>query len=107
MNLFKSHPSWAKDYPTLYQRVRIVFAVAFLLVRIVWSVPRMLLYLTDMATYLTGLPLGSTVQLYCAFNFLGAALLLAMQFLWGSKVIAALARLFLGKSSAQRAKKAE
>lgn len=98
MNLFKSHPSWARDYPVLYQRVRIIFAVVFLLVRIVWCVPRMLLYLADMGVYLAGLPLFSLVQGYCAINFLGATLLLGMQFLWGSKVSAALARLLLGGS---------
>ena len=97
MNLFKSHPSWAKQYPVLYQRVRIVFAVAFLFVRIVWCVPRMLLYLADIGVYLVGLPLFPVGQGYCAVNFLGATLLLGMQFLWGSKVLAALARLFLGK----------
>ena len=104
MNLFKSHPSWAKDYPILYQHIRILFAVAFLLVRIVWCVPRMLLYLCDIGTFLVGLPLASVVQIYCAVNFVGAALLLGMQFLWGSKVFGALARLFLGKkSSTQKA----
>ena len=53
----------------------------------------MLLYMADLAVYLYALPLLSVVQMYCFVNFVCAALLLGMQFLWGSKVVAALVRL--------------
>lgn len=97
MNIFKSHPSWATDYPVHFRYSRLAFAVAFLLVRIVWCTPRMLLYLADLCTYMVGLPLFSLLQLYCLGNFLSSLLLFFLQFLWASKVVAALSRMFLGK----------
>lgn len=99
MNIFKSHPTWPKQYPDLYRNTRVAFALTFLVVRLLWCVPRMALYMLDMATFAAGLPAWSGLQIYLALNFIGATSLTAMQFLWGEKVVRGLWRLFLGKGS--------
>jgi len=97
MALFKAHPAWMQEYPALYQNTRVVFAIAFLLVRIVWSLPKMLVYLADTGTFIFGLPFGSLTQGYCLVNFLGALILFGMQFYWGSLVVAGLTKFVLSK----------
>lgn len=101
MSLFKAHPAWIAEYPGLYQTIRVVFAISFLLVRIVWSLPRMLLYLADTGTFIVGLPFPSLVQGYCFTNFFGALILFALQFWWGSMVVAGLTRFVLGRKVKQ------
>jgi len=57
----------------------------------------MLLYLADTGAFIMGLPFLSLVQGYCFTNFLGALILFALQFYWGSMVVAGLSRLVLGR----------
>lgn len=91
MNSFKDNKHWIKAYPEIYTAVRMVFAIMFLLVRVVlwtpfyWSffaIASMLLYSGGSTT--------SRVVLSC---FILASLVLTfLQYFWASKIVAALVK---------------
>ena len=100
MNLFKSHPTWATDYPVAYQRIRVVFAITFLWVRLVWCLYRIPLFLLDLTTVTAYyVPAGSWVQAYLATNVAATVLLVSLQLVWGQKVGGALWRFVWGRRS--------
>lgn len=89
MNAFKNNKHWIKAYPEMYNTVRVIFAVSFLVVRVVlwtpfywnfWWICTMLLYSSDVT---------STKIMLSLFN-LSSLILTMLQYFWASKIISAL-----------------
>jgi hypothetical protein len=91
MNSFKNNKHWIKAYPEMYNAVRLVFALSFLVVRVVLWTPiywnffalaSMLLYSSDVT---------STKVILTLFN-LSSLILTMLQYFWASKIIAAMVK---------------
>jgi hypothetical protein len=89
MNSFKNNKHWIKAYPEYYSAVRVVFAVSFLLVRVIlwtpfywefYALESMLLYSSEIL---------STKVILTLFN-LASLILTMLQYFWASKIISAL-----------------
>jgi hypothetical protein len=91
MNSFKNNKHWIKAYPEAYSLVRLVFALAFLLVRVVlwtpfywsfWFLESMLLYSSESISTKVILTLFSLSSLVLTF----------LQYFWASKILAAMVK---------------
>jgi len=91
MNQFKQNEGWIRAYPEMYQTVRVVFAVTFLLVRVVlwtpfywsfWAHATLLLYSSENI---------STTVILTVFN-LSSLVLTFLQYFWASKIISAMVK---------------
>ena len=91
MNSFKNNPDWIKKYPGVYSNVRLVFAITFLLVRVVlwtpiywnfFSLVSMLLYSSDILS----------TQIILSIFILASLVLTMLQYFWASKIVSAIVK---------------
>ena len=86
MNAFKENQHLIALYPVLYQRVRLVFALSFLYLRVVMFVPRHYMYLRDQLL----LWMDSQLFWYKAFMaacWISSVILLLLQLYWASIIV--------------------
>jgi len=86
MNSFKNNKKWIEKFPRMYSAVRLMFAVSFLLVRVILWTPFYLDYLITVCMLVfSG---GSTVARIILSMFIVASLLLTvMQYWWASRIL--------------------
>lgn len=91
MNSFKNNKNWIDRFPRMYSAARLVFAVSFLLVRVIFWTPFYLDYLITVCMLVySG---GSTVARSILAMFIVASLLLTvLQYWWGSLILRSLFR---------------
>ena len=89
MNFFKNNPEWIKEYPGVFSKVRLLFGITFLLVRVVLWHPiywnffflcSYLLYSSDIIS----------TQIILSLFILASLVLTFLQYFWASKIIVAL-----------------
>ena len=88
MNAFKNNKSWADAFPTAYILVRLVFSVAFLVIRVYMFVPQHLEYL-KLAFLVPYLATEQALwyRLFMFTNWVGAFFLLSLQLYWGYLIV--------------------
>jgi hypothetical protein len=87
MNAFKDNKHWVKQYPGFYGNCRVVFAAAFLTIRLVMLVPR-LTYLRDafLVPYFMNSE-HSLARTYLFAAWVGSTILFFLQLYWGYLII--------------------
>lgn len=101
MNAFKNNPDWIKAYPDIYGKVRLLFGITFLVVRVVLWTPFYWDFIT-LAMMLWRSSEGSTKVILGVFN--AASIVLTMlQYFWASKIVSAMVKV----GSKKKAKKVE
>jgi len=87
MDFFKAFPHMAKRYPTLSESVRTVFAVLFLLLRVLyWPVVSSQFWMDTIDELNSGRRLGKPLYVMIAY-WVGNVLLTALQLFWGSLIV--------------------
>ncbi|GAX11356.1 hypothetical protein FisN_22Lh026 [Fistulifera solaris] len=86
MNYFKENPSLIAKYPGWYDTIRLVFAGAFLLVRIILFVPRLFLYLRDHYLLYSQHP-NIFYRIFMATCGASSFFLLVLQIYWGVLIV--------------------
>jgi len=104
MNFFKDHPSLIDQYPVFYKNLRIVFAITFLLVRVIMYLPRAHIFIRNHYLLFSTHP-SMLFRIYMSSVTISSLLLLVMQLYWGLLISIGLAKTFL-KSSPAKAKAA-
>lgn len=103
MNFFKNNPHLIKAYPDIYNKVRLLFAITFLLVRVgLWtpiyfnffSLASMLLYSSDVIS----------TQIILSLFIASSLVLTILQYFWASKIIGALVSARSKKKDAKKVK---
>lgn len=96
MNTFKDNPDWVKRYPKAYANTRIVFAISFLVIRVIMCAPRWMPFLRDNFLFMYTAPMGLLkVYLFVQWSF--AAFLAGIQLFWAHKIVVGLAKVLFGK----------
>lgn len=98
LNSFKNNKEWIKAYPELYSAVRLVFAVAFLLVRVVLWTPFFWSFFSNATMLLYSSESTLTMVILTCF-ILSGLILTFLQYFWASKIISTMIK------GAQRKKK--
>ena len=88
MNAFKNNPDWIKKYPGIYGKVRLLFGVTFLLVRVVLWTPFYWDFIV-LAMMLLRSSVGSTKIILALFNF-SSIVLTMLQYFWATKILSAM-----------------
>jgi TLC domain len=86
MNAFKDNPHLIEAYPTQYTKIRWMFALSFLYIRIAMFVPRHYLYLRDQWLLFT----ASDIVWYKVFMtlcWISSVMLLLLQMFWASLIV--------------------
>jgi len=86
MNAFKENPHLMDRYPVQYTRVRMVFALSFLYLRIIMFVPRHFMYLRDQMLLWTDSHLF-WYKFFMAACCISSAVLLFLQLFWASFIV--------------------
>ena len=86
MNAFKQNKHLIDLYPVHYQRVRVVFALAFLYLRVVMFVPRHYMYLRDQMMLWRDCPLF-WYRVFMAACWISSVVLLLLQLYWASIIL--------------------
>ena len=86
MNAFKQNKHLIDLYPVHYQRVRVVFALAFLYLRVVMFVPRHYMYLRDQMMLWRDCPLF-WYRVFMAACWISSVVLLLLQLYWASIIV--------------------
>ena len=89
MNSFKNNKEWIESYPQLYSYVRLLFAVTFLLVRVVLWTPFYWSSLSTATMLLYSSESTPTMVILTCFNLSGLVLTF-LQYFWACKIISAL-----------------
>ena len=88
MNAFKNNPDLIKNYPGIYGKVRLLFGVTFLLVRVVLWTPFYWDFIV-LAMMLLRSSVGSTKVILALFN-LSSIVLTMLQYFWATKILSAM-----------------
>lgn len=86
MNAFKDNPEWIKKYQVAYNITRLVFAVCFLLIRVVLCASRWPPFLWDNFIFMYTRQLG-WYKLYLLVQWSLAAFLAYLQLFWGFLIV--------------------
>lgn len=99
-NLFKDNPKWIQMYPTMYFRVRLAFAIAFLAVRWVMYAPRKYVLLRQ---FLWAIQSSDSLPyiVYMSLVWSSSFFLACLQLYWGTLIVKGLANAFLPKREKQ------
>lgn len=91
MNSFKNNKHWIKAYPEMYTAVRLVFAISFLLVRVVLWTPFYWSFFALASMLLYSSEALSTKIILTLFN--GSSLVLTgLQYFWAIKIVSAVVK---------------
>lgn len=91
MNSFKNNPDWIKKYPGVYNNVRLVFGITFLLVRVVLWTPIFWNFVSLASMLLYSSEVVSTQIILAVFVF-ASLVLTFLQYFWASKIIGAIVK---------------
>lgn len=108
MNSFKNNASWREAFPQAYLASRLIFALAFLVIRIGIFVPAHVEYLWHsfwVNYHAETQHVGAFYRGFMGTAWLGAVFLLALQLYWGYLIVKGLASFVLGQKQAQKKKK--
>ena len=86
MNLFKQRPKWKQQYTKLYLYIRIVFAILFIPLRIIYFTPRHLDLVRIKYWNLISHPI-LWLQIFYGSVFIGGCLLLVLQYYWAILIL--------------------
>jgi hypothetical protein len=95
MNAFKDHPEYIKRYPGGYNVSRVVFAVSFLVIRVLMCFSRWTPFLRDNFVYLYTAEFGY-YKLYLTVQWSLAVFLAYLQLYWATLIVKGLFKLVLG-----------
>lgn len=100
MNAFKDNDAWREANPQAYMASRMLFAVAFLVIRIAYFVPQHVeyLWLSFMVNYFADTEhVGLLYRAYMGTAFVGSLFLLVLQLYWGYLIVNGLSRVLMPK----------
>ena len=101
MNAFKDHPEWAKRYPGVFQISRVVFAVSFIVIRVLMCFSRWTPFLRDNFVYLYTAEMGY-YKLYLTVQWSLAVFLAYLQLYWATLIVKGLYKLIIGKAASKK-----
>jgi hypothetical protein len=107
MNMFKDRRDWIQRFPQWYTAIRLVFCGTFLSVRVMWFVPRKMLYLRDhyllWSFAFRDETRPTTYVVFMAGVWLSSVFLLGLQLHWGALIVRGLVKLVSpGNSSSSK-----
>ena len=101
MNAFKDHPEWANRYPGSFQMSRVVFAVSFIVIRVLMCFSRWTPFLRDNFVYLYTAEMGY-YKLYLTVQWSLAVFLAYLQLYWATLIVKGLYKLIIGKAASKK-----
>ena len=104
MNAFKNNPEWIKAYPGVYSKVRLVFGITFLIVRVVLWTPIYWNFFSLASMHLYSSHVVSA-QIILSLFILASLVLTMLQYFWASKIILAMGKGGSKKNKNKDAKK--